>query len=136
MFVANYMEFEGTRVKSASFKGRAQDVQGIVVRWLSKAGKGADGGPAYGLRHFTAEPNGVIPIHDHFYAQTMFILTGYFECYAYDGEGNVTEKATTGPGDAVYVPSMAPHGMRNLSDTEPATFLCCICDVAEDGTGA
>lgn len=136
MIVGNYMEFEGVRVKSASFKGKAQEVTGITIRWLSKAGKGVDGGPAYGLRHFTADPNGSIPIHDHFYAQTMYILTGYFECYAYDDAGAVTEQATTGPGDAVYVPSGVPHGMRNLSDTESATFLCCICDVKEDGTSA
>ena len=136
MIAANYMQFEGTRVKSASFKGKAQPVEGITIRWLSRAGKGVDGGPAYGLRHFTADPGGFIPVHDHFYAQSMFIVTGYFECYTYDENGEVVEKVTSGPGDAVYVPSMVPHGMRNLSDTEPATFLCCICDVAEDGTGA
>lgn len=136
MIVGNYMQFEGSRVKSASFKGKAQPVTGITIRWLSKAGKGKDGGAAYGLRHFTADPGGSIPIHDHYYAQTMYILTGYFECYAYDANGEITEQATTGPGDAVYVPSMVPHGMRNLSDTEPATFLCCICDVEEGCAGA
>ena len=49
MIAANYMQFEGTRVKSASFKGKARPVEGITIRWLSRAGKGVDGGPAYGL---------------------------------------------------------------------------------------
>ncbi|MEW5773492.1 MAG: cupin domain-containing protein [Thermodesulfobacteriota bacterium] len=137
MIVGNYMQFEGRRVRSASFRGKEQPVEGITVRWLSRAGRGKDGGPAYGLRHFTADPGAVIPIHDHFYAQTMFILSGYFECLTYDPEtGEVAESATTGPGDAVYVPSQVPHGMRNLSDAEPATFLCCICDVEEGCAGA
>jgi quercetin dioxygenase-like cupin family protein len=35
------------------------------------------------------------------------------------------------PGDTVVVPSMQPHGMRNLSETEAATFLCCICNLYE-----
>ena len=39
------------------------------------------------------------------------------------------EKRCLRSGDAIYLPSMEPHGMRNISDTEPATFLCCICNV-------
>ena len=44
----------------------------------------------------------------------------------------MVKKEVCGPGDAIYVPSMQPHGMKNLSDTDPATFLCCICNVYED----
>jgi hypothetical protein len=29
---------------------------------------------------------------------------------------------------------MEPHGMKNLSEIEEATFLCCICNVYEDET--
>lgn len=36
----------------------------------------------------------------------------------------------TGPGDYIYVPSMEPHGMKNLGD-EPVTFLCRIGNVYE-----
>jgi len=28
---------------------------------------------------------------------------------------------------------MEPHGMRNLSQTEEASFLCCICNVYDEG---
>ena len=72
-------------------------------------------------------------MHNHFYHQTMYILAGTFECWEFHPETD--EKAKTercGPGTAIYIPSMEPHGMKNLSDTEPATFLCCICNVYED----
>jgi mannose-6-phosphate isomerase-like protein (cupin superfamily) len=36
-----------------------------------------------------------------------------------------------GPNDFVFVPSMEPHSIRNLSDTESAAFLCCIANVYE-----
>ncbi|MGD8952353.1 MAG: cupin domain-containing protein, partial [Desulfobacterales bacterium] len=68
--------------------------------------------------------------HNHFYQQTMYILSGRFECYQYDPETDKPLKSMVcGPGDVIYLPSMEPHGMRNISDTEPATFLCCICNV-------
>jgi uncharacterized RmlC-like cupin family protein len=41
-----------------------------------------------------------------------------------------------GPNDLIYVPSMEPHSMKNLSDKEPATFLCCIANVYEDECAA
>jgi len=60
----------------------------------------------------------------------MYILSGRFECYQYDSETDQPVKSVVcGPGDAIYLPSMEPHGMRNISDTETATFLCCICNV-------
>jgi quercetin dioxygenase-like cupin family protein len=82
------------------------------------------------LRFFTAQPAGEIPIHNHFYHQTMYIVSGQFECHQYDAETDKAVKTfTCGPGDSIYIPSLEPHGMKNLSDTEPATFLCCICNV-------
>lgn len=32
-----------------------------------------------------------------------------------------------------YIPSMEPHGMRNLSQSEEASFLGCICNLNEEG---
>ena len=96
------------------------------------AGEDGMGYPEYGLRYFTAQPGGEIPIHNHFYQQTMYILSGRFECYQYDPETDKPLKSMVcGPGDVIYLPSMEPHGMKNISDTEPATFLCCICNVYE-----
>jgi quercetin dioxygenase-like cupin family protein len=32
----------------------------------------------------------------------------------------------------IHVPSLEPHGMKNISDSETATFLCCICNVYDN----
>ena len=42
------------------------------------------------------------------------------------------EEKVLGPNDFVFVPSMEPHSMRNLSDNEDVTFLCCIANIYED----
>ena len=125
-------DVEAVRIETFPYRGKQYEVKGISVRWLSKHGDDGTGYPEYGLRHFTAEPGGQIPIHNHFYHQTMYILSGRFECYRYDSATDEpAERAVCGPGDVIYIPSLEPHGMKNLSDTEPATFLCCICNVYE-----
>ena len=101
------------------------------MRWLSQAGIGDT--PEYGLRFFTVAPGGEIPIHNHFYVQTMFILSGSMTVYSYDLETDQqTAEKAVGPRDAIFIPSMEPHSMKNNSDTEEATFLCCIANVYED----
>jgi quercetin dioxygenase-like cupin family protein len=135
MDVVNWKDTEDVTIKKFPYKGEMYDVTGISVRWLSKYGDDGTGYPEYGLRLFTAQPSGQIPIHNHFYIQTMYILTGRFECYEYDPQTDQKVKTcVAGPGDAIYVPSQQPHGMRNLSASEPATFLCCICNVYEQET--
>ena len=134
MDVLKWNDVDEISVKKFPYKGKMYDVKGISVRWLSKFGEDDSGQPEYGLRHFTAEPGGEIPIHNHFYHQTMYILSGTFECWKFDPETEqVAEKAIAKPGASVYIPSMEPHGMKNLSD-EPGTFLCCICNVYEEET--
>ena len=132
MEVLNFKSCEDVKIEKFPFKGEQRDVTGTSIRWLSKTGDDGTGYPEYGLRYFTIQPGGEIPIHNHFYHQTMYILSGRCECYCYDME---TEKITmtmeTGPGDFIYVPSMEPHGMRNTGD-EPLTFLCCIANVYEN----
>lgn len=133
MQICNVKENEEIRIEKFPYKGRMHDVKGISVRWLSKHGEDDSGQPEYGLRFFTAQPGGEIPTHNHFYVQTMYILSGRFECWSLDsGSGEIAAKRACVPGDIIYVPSMEAHGMRNLSQTEPATFLCCICNVYEE----
>jgi quercetin dioxygenase-like cupin family protein len=133
MDVVKWSDVEEIKVKKFPYKGKMYDVTGISVRWLSKCGEDDSGQPEYGLRHFTAAPGGEIPVHNHFYHQTMYILTGQFECWRFDSESDqVVEKWTCGPGESIYVPSMQPHGMKNLSSTDSASFLCCICNVYEE----
>ena len=133
MEVINWKDCEDVKIEKFPFKGGMRDVKGTSIRWLSKYGDDGTGWPEYGLRFFTIQPGGEIPIHNHFYIQTMYILSGQFECWQFDMETEeIVQKKVTGPGDFIYVPSTEPHGMRNLSETEPATFLCCICNVYED----
>lgn len=132
MIIQNFQDCEAIKIDTFPYRGVTHDVKGISVRWLSKCGEDDMGTPEYGLRHFTAEPGGEIPVHNHFYHQTMYILSGCFECWQFDREtDDLVTSQIVGPGDAIYIPSMEPHGMKNLSSTEPATFLCCIANVYE-----
>jgi mannose-6-phosphate isomerase-like protein (cupin superfamily) len=63
----------------------------------------------------------------------MYILSGRLLVTSYNPETDEkVEEKIIGPNDLVYVPSMEPHSMRNLSDAENVTFLCCIANVYED----
>ena len=134
--IAQYKdEVEKITVESIQYKGEIVPVKGVTVQWLSRAGQDQTGAPAYGLRLFTVVPGGEIPSHDHVYVQTMYILSGKFECWRSDREsGEIVESKVVGPDDVVYIPTLEPHGMRNLSESEPGTFLCCIGNVSESGT--
>lgn len=132
MEVLHFKNCEDVKIEKFPFKGEQRDVTGTSIRWLSKTGDDGTGYPEYGLRYFTIQPGGEIPIHNHFYHQTMYILSGKCECYCYDMESEeITKTIETGPGDFIYVPSMEPHGMRNTGDV-PLTFLCCIANVYEN----
>lgn len=130
MKFGNAREIDKAVIDKYPYRGEMLDVIGVHVRWLSQAGP--EDSPDYGLRYFTVEPGGEIPIHKHFYHQTMFFTGGRFECWAFDPETDeLVEKCEVGHGDYVYIPSMDPHGMRNIGDEE-GSFLCCICSVYDD----
>ncbi|MCL5125459.1 MAG: cupin domain-containing protein [Deltaproteobacteria bacterium] len=119
---------EEVKVGAVPYKGLSSNAKDVVVQWLSKVGRDAQGAPTYGLRLFTVGPDGEIPTHNHAYEQTMYIISGQFECWAADpNTDEILNKRICGAGDMVYVPGMEPHGMRNTSAAEPGQFLCCIC---------
>ncbi len=127
MDAKNVNDVEGIKVPKISYKNKDFEVKGVTIRWLSKSGQDANGQPEYGLRHFTVEPGGEIPAHNHFYLQTVYIEKGQFECFSYNPETDeALESKICGPGDFVFSECMEPHGMRNISKTDDATFLCCI----------
>jgi quercetin dioxygenase-like cupin family protein len=127
MIAMNSSEVEEQKVGSISYKGQSSEAKAVSVRWLSRVGQDSAGAPAYGLRLFTIGPGGEIPIHNHAYEQTMYIVSGEFECWELNSDTGEIIRKICGPGDMVYVPSMEPHGMRNMSSTQPGQFLCCIC---------
>ncbi len=131
MIVQNVNDKQDRKIETYPYKGKPYVVKETWIRWLSQAGP-ADN-PEYGLRFFTMGPNGEIPIHNHLYYQTMYILSGHLAVMSHDPETDeVVEQKEMNPTDFVFVPTMEPHSMRNLSDTEPCTFLCCIANVFEE----
>ncbi|MBW2204729.1 MAG: cupin domain-containing protein, partial [Deltaproteobacteria bacterium] len=69
MNVLNLKDTKETKIESFPYKGKPLKVNKVGVRWLSQAGP--EDSPEYGLRFFTVGPGGEIPIHNHFYVQTM-----------------------------------------------------------------
>jgi quercetin dioxygenase-like cupin family protein len=132
MKTAHYNDCEDKKIDKFPYKGNMNDVIGTSIRWLSQHGDDGNGFPEYGLRFFTIQPGGQIPIHNHFYHQTMYILSGEFECWSFNAETDeLDRKEICGPGTSIYIPSLEPHGMKNTTE-EPATFLCCICNVYDE----
>jgi quercetin dioxygenase-like cupin family protein len=130
MIVMKAADVENAKVPSVNYKDKTLPVKGVGIRWLSKVGLDEQGVPEYGLRLFTVEPGGEIPVHSHFYMQTLYILSGRFDCRQFDPETDeIVDSRICGPHDLVYVPSMEPHGMINVSSAEEGTFLCCICSL-------
>jgi hypothetical protein len=82
MEVLNWKNSE--QIKIDKHSGKSYDVKAIRVSWLSRFGKDDMGYSEYGHRLFTAGPDGEIPIHNYFYVQTMYILSGQFECWRFD----------------------------------------------------
>jgi len=131
MIAMNSDDVEIVKVGALKYKGKSLDAKEVSVQWLSKVGRDAEGSPAYGLRLLTVGPGGEIPIHNHSFVQTMYIISGEFECWEFDPDTDeIINRRICGPGDMVYVPGMEPHGMRNMSDTREGRFLCCICTLA------
>ena len=123
MKVVHWQDCEDVKMDKFPYKGKQNEVIGTSIRWLSKRGDDGHGYPEYGLRYFTIQPGGRIPIHNHFYNQTMYILSGQFECWQFDQQTDeIVNKHICGPGCSIYLPSMEPHGMKNVGD-ESGTFL-------------
>lgn len=112
-------------VTESSYQGVKIPVEGVFIRWLSSEGLGTPQGPSYGLRHFTVRPGASIPMHDHAYAQTVFISKGVFSCTFIDEDGKEQTQSCT-VGESVYNPAWEAHGMTNIS-ADDGQFLCCIC---------
>lgn len=129
--VINVNDRKDNKIETFPYKGKPLEVKDVWIRWLSQVGP--EGAPEYGLRFFTIGKGGLIPIHNHFYQQTMYILSGHVlvTSYSIEKDEKVEEKAM-GPNDIVFVPSREPHSIRNLSDAEEVTFLCCIANIYED----
>ena len=133
MIVKNVNDTKEIKIESYPYKKKPYQVKETRIQWLSQAGP--EGAPEYGLRRFTVGPKGAIPIHNHLYYQTMYILAGNMTVTSYNPETDEpVETQKVGPHDVVFVPTMEVHSMANPSETEACTFLCCIANVFEEGS--
>lgn len=131
MLVMNVNDKKDQKIETFPYKGKSMQVKDVWIRWLSQAGP--EGSPEYGLRFFTIGPGGEIPIHNHLYYQTMYILSGHVKCMKHDSKTDqVLEEKVLGPNDVIFIPTMEVHSMKNVSEQEPVTFLCCIANVYEE----
>ncbi len=129
MIVKNANDIEEKQISDYPYKGKNYKVGYTTIRWLTQCCDPEM--PSYGLRLFTIGPQGYIPIHNHSYLQTMYILSGKISVTSYNDQGEPQEEKIIGPDDFVYIPSMEPHGMKNIGN-EPVRFLCCIAVLDEN----
>jgi quercetin dioxygenase-like cupin family protein len=131
MIVMNFKDKAAQKIETFPYKGKQIPVKDVWIRWLSQAGP--KGSVEYGLRYFTIGPSGEIPIHNHLYYQTMYILSGQVECFRHDPKNDgIAESKILGPNDFIFIPTMEIHSMRNVSAKEPVDFLCCIANVYDE----
>jgi len=132
MEILNVNDKEAKQITEFPYKEKTLPVKDVSIKWLSQSGPDKDS-PEYGLRFFSVGPGGNIPIHKHFYVQTMYMLSGQLLVSPHNPETDekISEKMV-GTNDLIFVPSMEPHSMRNPSNTESATFLCCIANVYDE----
>ena len=131
MIVLNVNDKPDKKIESFPYKGKSYPVKDVRMRWLSQAGQ--EDSIEYGLRFFTIGPSGEIPIHNHFYYQTMYILSGSLRCFQHDpNTDKIIDEKILEPNDFIFIPTMEVHSMRNESDKEPVTLLCCIANVYEE----
>jgi len=82
MIVKNINEIDEKQVLDYPYKGKSYKVGNTTIRWLTQCCDPQM--PSYGLRLFTIGPQGHIPIHNHEYLQTMYILTGKISVACYN----------------------------------------------------
>lgn len=131
MICLNAKDVTPTPIRELKYEGKTFEVKETWVRWLTHKNLGGDEYQHnHALRHFTIGPRGEIPMHSHKYTQIMYVVSGKAVLSALSEDGKIEEREV-GPGDFGYTYSFEPHAVKNLSDSEPAIFLCCI-DCVDD----
>lgn len=126
MICMSTADVESIQMKRVKYKGKSFKVSNTWVKWLTHRNLGGEEYKHnHALRQFTVGPGSEVPMHTHKYTHVWYMLSGKVLAVS-SNENGKTEEREVGPGDFVYNYSFEPHGLRNLSDCEPAVFLCCI----------
>lgn len=109
MIKRSVQQVEGTKLEG-------DGIQGVTMKLL--VGR-EDSAPTFAMRHFSVEPDGFTPNHQHPWEHEVLVLSGKgeFEC-----NGEVLPITA---GDGLYIPSNDLHQFRNTSDS-PLEFLCIV----------
>lgn len=91
-------------------------VRGVTMRLL--VGR-EDGAPNFSMRHFTVEPGGHTPRHEHNYEHEILVLSGSARV---EENGAYHEIKA---GDVVFVPRNVVHQFVN-EGREPFEFICLV----------
>ena len=99
--------------------GQAIEMDGVKdVTMRVLVGRG-DGAPNFAMRHFTVDPGGHTPRHQHNYEHEVYVL---------EGEGRAESDGTfhrVRAGDVLYVEPNVVHQFVNDGDA-PFKFLCLV----------
>ena len=105
--------------RAEDMPGQAVEMDGVKdVTMRIMVGR-ADGAPNFSLRHFTVQPGGHTPRHEHNYEHQNYVIAGRGRV-EYDGEYH-----EVGPGDVLFIDANRRHQFVNLGD-EPLEFLCLV----------
>ena len=102
--------------KMAGTQVQGEGIQGVTMKLL--VGRN-DQAPNFAMRHFSIEPDGCTPMHQHDWEHEVMILCGdgELEC---DGDVSSISK-----GDWIYIESNQLHQFRNTGDSQ-LEFLCIV----------
>jgi quercetin dioxygenase-like cupin family protein len=79
-----------------------------------------DNAPTFAMRVFELAPGGHTPYHEHNFEHEVLILDGRIAVVTPDGPRPLKIH------DTLLVPANETHQFKNLSDTQPASFMCLV----------
>lgn len=98
--------------------------EGIEMRMM--VGQ-ADGAPTFAMRHFTVQPGGHSPHHQHAYEHEVYVVEGTARV---EQDGDFRDITA---GDVLFVEPNKVHQFVNIGDT-PFKFLCLVPVTYDCGT--
>jgi len=110
MIVMNVNDKKDQKIDTYPYKGKPYPVKDVWIRWLSRPAQRL-GGIRSPLFHH--RPEREIPIHNHLYYQTMYILTGHVRCFQHDRDTDkVVGEKVLGP----TISSLSHHGSSQYEE--------------------
>ena len=79
-----------------------------------------DKAPTFAMRVFELAPGGHTPYHQHNFEHEVLVLDGQIAAVTPDGPKPLK------PRDTLLIPANETHQFKNLSDTNPAGFMCLV----------